>query len=370
MGHRLSLSLGTNVPSQAPQSHHCSRTSAPVGAYCAEMLYLSASPQLDDHHTGLGHPERPGRVPAALAGLEVAGLTGSVVHLPPRTATRQELELVHTAPYLQGLEDFCRSGGGHLDEDTVASTGSWATSLRAAGGALAAVDALRAEGDGPAFVAHRPPGHHATADQAMGFCLVNTVAVAAASLAAQGERVLVLDWDVHHGNGTQAIFWDDPRVLYVSTHQWPLYPGTGASDAVGGPGAMGLTVNIPLPPGATGDVFLHALDEIVAPAVARFSPTWVLVSSGFDAHRADPLAYLELSAGDYFDLAVRAKDFAPSAGRVVVVLEGGYDLSAITASTGAVLSALLGGGYRPERPTSGGPGRDLVEQARRARPAP
>jgi acetoin utilization deacetylase AcuC-like enzyme len=200
----------------------------------------------------------------------------------------------------------------------------------------------------------------------MGFCLLNTVAVAAAALVAAGERVLVLDWDVHHGNGTQAIFWDDPRVLYVSTHQWPLYPGTGGFDAVGGPGARGLNINIPVPPGATGDVLLYALDEIVAPAVARFGPTWVLVSSGFDAHKADPLANLALSAGDYAELAARARAFAPRPGRVVVVLEGGYDLTALTECTGAVLSSLLGGDYRPERPTSGGPGREMVDRARRA----
>lgn len=331
------------------------------------MLYVSASPELDDHDTGPGHPERPARVPAALGGIEVAGLSGTAVHLPPRLATREELELVHGAPYLRSVEDFCRAGGGHLDMDTVASPGSWATALRAVGGALAAIEALAAAGDGTAFVAHRPPGHHATADQAMGFCLLNTVAVAAASLVAAGERVLVLDWDVHHGNGTQAIFWDDPRVLYVSTHQWPFYPGTGAVDAVGGPNARGLTVNIPLPAGATGDVVLSALDEIVAPAVARFSPTWVLVSSGFDAHGADPLANLALSAGDFAEMATRAKDFSPRPGRVVVVLEGGYDLNAVTLCTGAVLSCLTGGSYRPEPPTSGGPGREIVERARRLR---
>jgi len=199
----------------------------------------------------------------------------------------------------------------------------------------------------------------------MGFCLLNSVAVAAAALAQRGQRVLVVDWDVHHGNGTESIFWDDPRVLYVSTHQSPLYPGTGAAADVGGPAALGTNINVPLPPGATGDVFAYAFDELVAPVVERFSPQWALVSSGFDAHRADPLAQLALSAGDFAALAVRAASWV-GPGRTVVVLEGGYDLAAVSASTGAVFSALLGGSSRPEAPTSGGPGRQAVDDAREA----
>jgi acetoin utilization deacetylase AcuC-like enzyme len=329
------------------------------------MLFLSASPELDRHDTGPYHPERPERVTAAIEGIRLAGLDDAVVHLPPRVATRQELERVHASHYLDALENLCDAGGGPLDSDTTASSGSWRTALLAAGGALATLDALLAAGQGVGFAAHRPPGHHATSDQAMGFCLLNTVAVAAASLTARGERVLILDWDVHHGNGTQAIFWDDPDVLYVSTHQSPLYPGTGSATATGGPAAAGLTVNIPVPPGATGDVIAYAFDEVVAPAVEEFSPTWVLVSSGFDAHRADPLANLALSAGDYDDLASRARGFAVP-GRVAVILEGGYDLGAITRSTGAVLAGLLGQSFRPEPATSGGPGKEAVDRSRLA----
>ncbi|HTV10317.1 MAG TPA: histone deacetylase [Acidimicrobiales bacterium] len=328
------------------------------------MLYLSAAPDLDEHHTGFGHPERPSRVTAALAGLREARLDDALVHLPPRRATYAELELVHSPHYLRELEDFCHGGGGHLDPDTVASSGSFTTALLAVGGALQALEALEASRDGVAFVAHRPPGHHATSDQAMGFCLVNTVAVAAARLAGRGERVLVLDWDVHHGNGTQAIFWDDPRVLYISTHQSPLYPGTGSADARGGTGAEGLTVNIPLPPGATGDVLLAAFDQIIKPAVAQFAPTWVLISSGFDGHRADPLAELALSAGDYAAMAAQARELVSAPGRVLVVMEGGYDLGAVTMSAGAVMASLLEQDYRPEPPTSGGPGREAVERLR------
>jgi acetoin utilization deacetylase AcuC-like enzyme len=330
------------------------------------MLYVSASPELDHHHTGMSHPERPERVQAALDGLTEASLAEAIIDLPPRWATGPELERAHTRAYLRGLEEFCQSGGGPLDADTMVSAGSWTTALLAAGGALAAVDALRSAGEGIAFVAHRPPGHHATADQGMGFCLLNAVSIAAAHLVAQGERVMILDWDVHHGNGTQAIFWDEPNVFYVSTHQWPLYPGTGRVEATGGLSAPGLTLNIPVPPGATGDVMLYALDEVVAPAVEQFRPTWVLISSGFDAHGADPLANLALSAGDFADMAKRAQAFAPAPGRLALVLEGGYDLAAVAHSAGAVVSALQGESYRPEPATSGGPGRDMVERARLA----
>jgi acetoin utilization deacetylase AcuC-like enzyme len=220
-----------------------------------------------------------------------------------------------------------------------------------------------------AFVAALPPGHHAVAGRAMGFCLINNVAVAAAALADRGEQVLVLDWDVHHGNGTQAIFWDDPRVLYVSVHQGGIYPGTGGPDEVGGPAAAGLTLNVPLPAGATGDVVRRALDEVAAPVVAGFGPTWVLVSAGFDGHRADPLADLALSAGDFAQLATTAAEMAPRPGRLVLFLEGGYDLAALRGSVAATLGALVGAGEAAEPPTSGGPGADAVLAAGRRRDA-
>ncbi len=214
-----------------------------------------------------------------------------------------------------------------------------------------------------AFVVVRPPGHHALRDRAMGFCLLNNIAVAAAALTAVGERVLIVDWDVHHGNGTQAIFWDDPDVLYVSTHQWPLFPGSGSATEIGGPHARGLTVNIPLPPGTTGDVVRRAIDEVALPVVEEFAPTWVLVSAGFDAHRADPLAELALSSGDFAELATTVASLAPRPGRLVLFLEGGYDLEALRVSVAATVSALLGGSYQPEVPTFGGPGEETVRCA-------
>ena len=176
-----------------------------------------------------------------------------------------------------------------------------------------------------------------------------------------------MDWDVHHGNGTQAIFWNDPNVLYVSTHQWPLFPGSGRADEVGGPDALGLTVNIPLPPGATGDVFRSAFDEVAQPVIDRFAPDWVLVSCGFDAHRADPLGELALSTGDFAHLARSVRGYAPRPGRLALFLEGGYNAAALRASTAATLGALLDLPDDAETPTSGGPGREAVGKAMAAR---
>jgi acetoin utilization deacetylase AcuC-like enzyme len=201
----------------------------------------------------------------------------------------------------------------------------------------------------------------------MGFCLLNNIAVAAGELLSQGERVLILDWDVHHGNGTQAIFWDDPNVLYVSLHQWPLFPGSGRAEEVGGAKALDRTVNIPLPPGATGDVFERALSEIVAPIIDEFKPTWVLVSAGFDAHRDDQLAELQLTSGDFAQMARFAKDAVAGPGRLALFLEGGYDLVALRSSIRASLGAVLGGDVEGEGESRGGAGLDHIERVQTAR---
>jgi acetoin utilization deacetylase AcuC-like enzyme len=329
------------------------------------MLLVVTDPAFADHDTGAGHPERARRLDAALAGVDAAGLRSAVLTVEPRAACREELTLVHPAGYVDALEGFCEGGGGSIDGDTQASAGSWRAARLAAGAGLTAVESLRAGEADAAFCAVRPPGHHATATRPMGFCLVNNVAVTAAALVAAGERPLILDWDAHHGNGTEAIFWDDPRVLYVSLHQYGsgFYPGTGALTDAGGAGAAGSNLNIPLPGGATGDVYLRALDEVVSPAVDAFGPTWVLVSAGYDAHRADPLTDLRLSAGDFGDLTRRVARFAPGPGRLVLFLEGGYDLDALTNSVGASLAALLDEPFRPEAATSGGPGNQVVDAA-------
>jgi len=205
----------------------------------------------------------------------------------------------------------------------------------------------------------RPPGHHATPRQAMGFCLFNNVSVTAANLAARGERVLVVDYDAHHGNGTQDAFYADPRVAFVSLHQYPLYPGTGALDEVGIGGAEGLTVNLPMPAGATGAAYHQAIDDVIGPLVARFEPTWLLVSAGFDGHRRDPLTDLGLTAADYADITHALLAFMPP-GRTIMFLEGGYDLESLSASAGATLSAMVGERYRPESASEGDVGRSVV----------
>ncbi len=296
-----------------------------------------------------------------MGGVDDLHLDGDLVVLPARAADRTQLLRVHSAQYLDELERFCAAGGGALDPDTYATAASWTAARLSAGAGLVAIDALVERGSGLAFVVSRPPGHHALADRAMGFCLINNVAVAAASLLAAGERVLIVDWDVHHGNGTQALFWDEPNVLYVSTHQWPCYPGSGRASEVGGPSATGATVNVPLPPGATGDVMRRAFEQLVTPAVEAFAPSWVLVSAGFDAHRADPLADLSLSAGDFAALAPVVAGYAPTPGRTVLFLEGGYELEALRSSVSATLGALVGSpDGTNETPTSGGPGMDQL----------
>ena len=330
------------------------------------MLLVASNDTEDHHETWPGHPERAARSKAALDGLVEAGLHDAVVRAPRREATYEELARVHAPSYLDRLEALC-DAAVELAGPTPTVPGSYGTALLAAGAGLAVVDGLSAGEADAGLVVVRPPGHHATPATGMGFCLLTNVAVAAAALAERGERVLIVDWDVHHGNGTQAAFWDDPRVLFVSTHQRGLYPGGGFVDEIGGPGALGSTINLPLPAGSTGDVLQEAMASVVAPAVEAFAPTWVLVSAGFDGHRADPLADLSLSAGDYADLGAVVRGFAPADGRLVLFLEGGYDLDALRLSVGASAAAALGERFRPEGATAGGPGLDALEFLRRRR---
>lgn len=328
-------------------------------------VLFSTHPAYLEHVAGAQHPERPARLGAVIDGSRDAHVADALVPLEPRAATIDELVRVHPSAYLDHLERFCADGGGRLDADTRVVAASWNAAVLAAGAGLAAIEALqRGEaGATAAFCAVRPPGHHATVNQSMGFCIISNVAVAARYLADRGERVMIVDYDAHHGNGTQAVFYDDPRVLYISLHQWPLYPGTGSVREVGDHDGVGTTVNIPLPPGTTGDVYLRAIDEVVLPVVQRFAPTWLIISAGFDGHAADPITDLALSAGDYAVITQRLMTLAP-AGRRLVVLEGGYDLEALRLCTAAVLGALADQTLLPEPLTSGGPGAGAVEAVR------
>lgn len=316
-----------------------------------------------EHDGGTFHPEQQARIASVMDGIRALGLDDEVLYPPTPKAELGDLIRVHSGAYLTELEAFCAKGGGDIDPDTFARSDSWNAARRAAGAGLAAIGALEDAGEGVGFVSIRPPGHHAERDRAMGFCLLNNVAVAAASLTERGQKVLIVDWDVHHGNGTQSIFWDDPDVLYVSTHQFPFFPGTGRAKEIGGPTALGLTVNIPLPAGATGDVVRAAIDQVARPTIEEFSPDWVLVSCGFDAHLADPLGDLALSSGDFAEVARLVNEFTPRPGRLALFLEGGYHQMALKLSVTDTLGALLDLPTHPAAPTSGGPGMNEVRLA-------
>lgn len=304
---------------------------------------LCLDPVFGGHDAGAGHPERPERLEAVRRGLRDGVLEKDLVPLAPRAATPEELLRVHTAAH---VDRIAASAGRHVrfDPDTAAGPRSHAAALAAAG---AVVDAVERVLDGSldrAFCAVRPPGHHATPDRAMGFCLLNNVAIGAAAALARGlKRVAVIDFDVHHGNGTQAAFWRDPRVLFVSSHQFPYYPGTGALDEVGEGDGRGFTVNLPMPAGLGDAEYRRAYREIVEPIGRAFDPELVLVSAGFDAHRDDPLGGMAVTPAGFAELMDVCLAVASGAarGRLVAVLEGGYDLDAIASSTAAAVGCLL-----------------------------
>ena len=302
------------------------------------------SPVFREHDAGTGHPERPERLDAIRLGLLDANLEGRLESTAPRDATREELTRVHTAAHV----DAVAATAGRtvrFDPDTQAGPRSYAAALLAAGAACDAVDEVLAGTLDRAFCVVRPPGHHAEAGRAMGFCLFNNVAVAAAHALARGlTRVLVLDFDVHHGNGTQEIFAAERRVLYVSSHAWPFYPGTGALQESGAGDARGFTVNLPMPMGCGDGEYAHLYREIVVPIGRAFDPELVLVSAGFDAYGGDPLAGMRLTAAGYGELAAACLETAAGAAqsRAVFVLEGGYDLDGLAAGGAAVAGQLLG----------------------------
>ncbi|HEX9681796.1 MAG TPA: histone deacetylase [Acidimicrobiales bacterium] len=335
-------------------------------------VLVVSDPRCLDHDSGPGHPERPGRLTAVLDGVAALGGDAPILEAVPRPAPAELIGAVHTDDHVTHLDHLAGSGGGWVDADTHVGPDSMEAARVAAGAGLEAVHRLRAGDADAAFCAVRPPGHHARPAQAMGFCLLNNVAVTARALAAAGERVLIVDWDAHHGNGAQDVFWDDPAVLVASIHQWPLYPGTGSVEETGGPAAPGGIINVPVPAGTTGEHYLAALDQLVAPASEAHGTTWVLVSAGFDSHRLDPLTNLGLTAGDYAAMTRMVMDLAPPR-RHILVLEGGYDLGAVQHSTTAVVATLAdvplaaAGLAGPDAgPSHGGPGDASVRAATEA----
>lgn len=305
------------------------------------MLQLFTHAACLQHDPGIGHAERPARLSAVLHALDVDRYA-ALDRVEAPAATREQLLRVHDAAYVDRLfAESPREGSHRLDEDTVMSPGSLDAALRAAGAVVAAVDSVMTGTGKRAFCAVRPPGHHATRDQAMGFCLFNSIAVAAAhAMAAHGlKRIAIADFDVHHGNGTQAIFEADKRVLFVSSHQSPLYPGTGAESELG----AGNILNGTLSPGDGSREFRELWDGLLLPRLHAFKPQLVLVSAGFDAHSSDPLADIRLGQEDYTWITERLVALARTHahGRLVSTLEGGYDLTALAASASAHVSALM-----------------------------
>ncbi len=296
------------------------------------------------HENGPGHPERPERIRAIRDHLKKVGLLERLILIEPEPCPEELIETIHPRPYIEMIRAACRRGPVRLDPDTGVVPASWRAALLSAGGAIAACDAVAAGRARAAFVCTRPPGHHAEPERAMGFCLFNNVAIAVRYLqsAHRLERIAIVDWDVHHGNGTQMVFEEDDTVLYFSTHQFPYYPGSGARSERGRGRGLGFTLNVPLPPGSGDRDYLRVFRDELIPAIDSFRPEAILISAGFDAHERDPLASMALTESGYAGMTEIVNDAAARhcGGRIISLLEGGYDLQALALSVEAHLVSL------------------------------
>ncbi len=307
-------------------------------AYVYDPIYLA--------HDLPSHPENARRLQRILEVLEGEGMLERLTCLEPRPATVEELERVHTPDLIARVRQMAQSGGGNLNPDTYVAPRSYDAALMAAGGLVRAVEAVLAGEIDSAFALVRPPGHHATPSQALGFCLFNNVAVAARAALAEGwaERIFIVDFDVHHGNGTEAVFADDPAVFYASTHQYPFYPGTGHWSETGSGAGEGTVLDVPLPPGVGDAGYAHIFSDLVWPLAQRFDPDLILVSAGYDAHWNDPLAQMNLSLSGYAWLGQELVDMAAQfcEGRIIFTLEGGYQLDVLACGVLNAFYAMLG----------------------------
>jgi len=297
------------------------------------------------HDTGPGHPERPSRLQSILRKLRKTGLIDKLRRVEPPPASIEEITLVHPKDYVSDIEKICKKGLVNLDSDTVASADSFEAALFAAGAVIKAIDLVLNKEIDNAFCLVRPPGHHARASQAMGFCIFNNIAIGARYIQKRYKlnRILIIDWDVHHGNGTEEIFYQDREVFYISLHQYPHYPGTGAEGSRGEGKGKGFNLNIPMQAGSGDAEYIKAFQEIVIPKVKDFKPEFILISSGFDGHRDDPLSSINLTEDGYRQMTILIKEMASiySENRIVSVLEGGYNLFSLANSTHFHLKALI-----------------------------